>query len=222
VRKSKSITGLVSFLEAKATLTFVCGIWRRFQNVTLRNCTARDNVGKGFEISMHGCDGGPTSIVFDQLTVVGGGAAGFYLHLPSTNASSQCVGGAILSRSHTSATRAPGIFVYETGVGALTVNVSDVVVNATRNPTGVYVKATHRYATGGVTMDNISVYTHSGEPYLVMTTDSQPVENVKVNATVYTSNRSSCIPVLVSPNHSSNIQVCTDCEPYRSSETGRT
>ena len=84
------------------------------------------------------------------------------------------------------------------------------------------VKTTHRYATGGVTMDNISVYTHSGEPYLVMTTDSQPVENVKVNATVYTSNRSSCIPVLVSPNHSSNIQVCTDCEPYRSSETGRT
>ena len=109
--------------------------------------------------------------------------------------------------------------MYETGVGALTVNVSDVVVNATRNPTGVYVKATHRYATGGVTMENISVYTHSGEPYLVMTTDSQPVENVKVDATVYTSNRSSCIPVLVSPNHSTNIQVCTDCEPYMSSET---
>lgn len=86
----------------------MCAALGRFQNVTLRNCTARDNAGKGFEISMHGCEGGPTGIVFDQLTVVGGGAAGFYLHLPSTNASSQCVGGAILRRSRTSGTRAPG------------------------------------------------------------------------------------------------------------------
>lgn len=107
-----------------------------------------------------------------------------------------------------------GIFVYETGLGALTVNVSDVVVNATKNPTGVYIKATHRYATGGLTMDDISIYTQKGDPYLVMTTDSQPVENVTVHATVHTSNRSSCVPELASPYHSSNIHVSTDCEPF--------
>lgn len=163
---------------------------------------------------MHGCEGGPTSIVFDQLTVVGGGDAGLYLHLPSTNESSLCLGGATLSRSRSTGTKGPGIFVYETGLGGLTVNVSDVIINATRNPTGVFIKATHRYVTGGVTMDGVRVYTRSGEPYLVMTTDSQPVENVTVNATVYTSNRSSCVPVLASPNHSSNIHVFTHCEPY--------
>ena len=167
---------------------------------------------------MHGCEGGPTDIVFDQLTVVGGGDAGFYLHLPSTNASSQCVGGAVLRRSRTSGTRAPGVFIYETGAGALTVNISDVSINATRNPTGIYLKATHRYPTGGVTMEDMSVYTRSGQPYLVMTTDSEPVENVKVNATVHTSNRSACVPVLASSNHSSNIDVLTDCEPYGASE----
>ena len=63
---------------------------------------------------MHGCEGGPTGILFDQLTVVGGGDAGFYLHLPSTTASSLCVGGATLSRSRTSGTKAPGMHSAQT------------------------------------------------------------------------------------------------------------
>ena len=168
--------------------------------------------GKGFEVSMHGCSGGPTSIVFEQLEVVGGGNAGFYLHLPATNASSLCVGGAVLRNSRTTGTSGPGVYVYETGYGALSLDVTAVVVNASRNPTGMYVKSDWRYVTGGLTVSNTSVYTRSGSPWLVMTTDSQPVTDVSIDATVHARNKSACVPVLVSPNHSSNVHVKTTCD----------
>ena len=161
---------------------------------------------------MHGCSGGPTSIVFDQLEVVGGGNAGFYLHLPATNASSLCVGGAVLRNSRTTGTSGPGVYVYETGYGALSLDVTAVVVNASRNPTGMYVKSDWRYVTGGLTVSNTFIYTRSGSPWLVMTTDSQPVTDVSIDATVHARNKSACVPVLVSPNHSSNVHVKTTCD----------